>query len=118
MPRGGMWPAERTKSSVEVGGDLNVAALEKARSDDRNRELGFTSLHPNSFASSPVTFEGSGLSCIFREIFQKFRVRKLVNYFAKNFGSLETLFSSILRNLNYLIIDLSNISRAARAIFQ
>ena len=82
MPRGGMWPAERTKSSVEVGGDLNVAALEKARSDDRNRELGFTSLHPNSFASSPVTFEGSGLSCIFREIFQKFRVRKLVNYFA------------------------------------
>ena len=44
MPRGGMWPAERTKSSVEVGGDLNVAALEKARSDDRNRELGFTYL--------------------------------------------------------------------------
>merc|ERR1719247_2143280 len=27
-----------------VGGDLNVAALEKARSDDRNRELGFTYL--------------------------------------------------------------------------
>ena len=102
MPRGGMWPAERTKSSVEVGGDLNVAALEKARSDDRNRELGFTSLHPNSFASSPVTFEGSGLSCIFREIFQKFRVRKLVKCFAKSFGSIEAVLPSSILSISIL----------------